>query len=118
MNVSRHLKGLAYEWVDRVVPVKPVVRSELEQQQIDHEARRMQLYYCPQCPDSITVKRRCQKLGLRVVEKDVERVNAYRNELVNGGGAPRVPCLRIDDGDQSSWLYSLDSILGYLEKRF
>ncbi|OUS35969.1 hypothetical protein A9R00_11790, partial [Oleispira antarctica] len=69
---------------------------------------------------SIKIKRRCEQLGLRVVEKDVKRVNAYRNELIHGGGQVRVPCLRIEgrNGQETCWLYEGSNILKYLNRRF
>ncbi|MDK2777889.1 MAG: glutathione S-transferase N-terminal domain-containing protein [Pseudomonadota bacterium] len=118
MNLTKQLKGKALNIVDRLVPVRPVARTSDEQNQLDRESRRMHLYFCRTCASSITVKRQCEKLGLRVVEKDVMRVNAYRNELVHGGGAPKVPCLRVDNGQSEEWLYSSDAILDYLKNRF
>jgi glutathione S-transferase len=54
------------------------------------------------------------------VQKDVQRVNAYRNELIHGGGEVRVPCLRIEGrkGKAARWLYDGRSILEYIERRF
>ncbi|WP_051219402.1 glutaredoxin family protein [Oceanobacter kriegii] len=118
MNLARQLKGMAFDWADRVVPVKPVVRAPHVQSTLDRESRRMHLYFSRHCPASIQVRRHCQKLGLRVVEKDVERVDAYRNELICGGGAPRVPCLRIDGQADSEWLYSPQAIVDFLNQRF
>jgi len=116
--LTRHLKAQALNMVDRLVPVKPVSRPREQQNQLDRESRRMHLYFCRTCPSSISVRRQCEKLGLRVVEKDVMRVNAYRNELINGGGAPKVPCLRVDSDQGEQWLYSSAAILEYLRKRF
>ncbi|WP_221796983.1 glutaredoxin family protein [Oceanobacter mangrovi] len=118
MNVTRQLKGMALDWVDRVVPVRPVARAADQQSTLDRESRRMHLYFSRQCASSIQVRRHCERLGLRVVEKDVLRVDAYRNELVIGGGAPRVPCLRVDGDTGSQWLYSPQAILDYLDQRF
>ncbi|ASP40518.1 hypothetical protein CHH28_18400 [Bacterioplanes sanyensis] len=118
MNLTRQIKGMALNLMDRVVPVRPVSRDQREQSRLNRESRRMQLYFCRSCPSSISVKRHCAKLGLRVVEKDVDRVNSFRNELVRGGGQPRVPCLRIADGQKEHWLYSPDKILKYLDSHF
>lgn len=115
MSLSHRLKGLFFFWFDRTVPVKVMERTRTEQGRLDRHSRRMHLYYSCQCPSSITVKRQCEHLGLRVVEKDVLRVNAYRNELLKGG-APRVPCLRVDDGDSRRWLYGQRSIDSYLKR--
>lgn len=105
---------------DRWIRVKPVTRSSDEQCSLDRESRRIQLYFCKTCPVSIRIKRHCEHLGLRVVEKDVQRVNAYRNELINGGGEIRVPCLRVESrkGDAPRWMYESEQILEYLNRRF
>lgn len=118
MNLTRQLKGKAFNLVDRLVPVRPVGRTADEQSQLDRESRRMHLYFSRSCPASISVRRQCQRLGLRVVEKDVVRVNAYRSELLNGGGAPKVPCLRVEDEQGGKWLYSPETILEYLKNRY
>ncbi len=118
MNVSQHLKGLAFNWADRIIPVKSVERDAQEQYSVDRESRHIQLYYSRHCPSAVSVRRHCIKLGLRVVEKDVDKVNAFRNELVNGGGASVVPCLRIEKGSHADWLYGEDAIQSYLNHRF
>lgn len=118
MNLIRHIKAMAANAYDRAVPVKPLNRSADEQSRLDRASRQMHLYFCRSCPTSIAVKRHCEKLGLKVVEKDVLRVNAYRNELLRGGGVSRVPCLHIQDKEQGSWLYSRENIVAYLNQHF
>ena len=120
MSVMHRMQGFCFMFADHWFKVKPVARSCEEQASLDRESRRIQLYFCKTCPTSIKIKRRCEQLGLRVVEKDVQRVNAYRNELIYGGGQVRVPCLRIEGRHQSDtrWLYSGSAILEYLERRF
>lgn len=118
MKISRHLQGFAFNLADRLIPVKPLSREPLEQSALDRESRRMHLYLSRHCPSSINIKRHCQRLGLRVVEKDVERVDSFRNELLNGGGTPKVPCLRVDGDESSDWFYSQEVILDYLQRRF
>ncbi len=107
-------------FADNWFKVKPLERSSEEQAILDRESRRLQLYFCKTCPTSIKIKRRCERLGLKVVEKDVQRVNAYCNELIHGGGEVRVPCLRVEArrGNESRWLYNGNTILDYLERRF
>ncbi|WP_370293971.1 glutaredoxin family protein [Thalassolituus sp.] len=118
MSLTRHLKGKTLSFVDRIMPVKPLERTPEEQLLLDRESRRMHLYFCPECPSSISIKRYCERFGLHVVQKDVQRVNAYRNELVNGGGESRVPCLRVDGTEGESWVYSPDEILEFINNRF
>lgn len=117
MNLTRHLKGKTLSLVDRLVPVKPFERTQEVQVLLDRESRRMHLYFSPSCPSSITVKRYCEKVGLNVVEKNVERVDAFRNELVNGGGESRVPCLCVHKESGDVWVYSPDGIVQYLRHR-
>lgn len=117
MNLTRQLKGKTLNLADRLVPAKPVERSREEQTLLNRESRRMHLYYSRNCPASILVKRYFEKTGLHPVSKEVERVDAYRNELVNGGGESRVPCLRVRHGEQDSWIYSPEAILNYLEDK-
>lgn len=118
MVFSRRLKGITLELVDRCWPVRPQMRTQDERAQLDRESRRMHLYYTRGCPASISVKRHCEKLGLRVVIKDVQHLSSYRNELIFGGGQPKVPCLRVDDDQGSQWLYSPETIRAYLDSRF
>ncbi|MBM94998.1 MAG: glutaredoxin [Oceanospirillaceae bacterium] len=118
MSVSQQLKGLAFDWADRIIPVKPVERSAREQNSIDRESRRMQLYFSRHCPSAVAVRRHCQKLGLRIVEKDVDRVDCFRNELINGGGASLVPCMRVEAKENTQWLYGEEAIVSYVDSRF
>jgi glutaredoxin len=120
MSVKYRMQGFCFMFADQWFRVRPLSRSNDEQSSLDRESRRIQLYFSKSCPASIKIKRRCQKLGLRVVEKDVERVNAYRNELIHGGGEVRVPCLRIEgrNSQDTRWLYSSLKIMQYLERRF
>lgn len=118
MSLTRHLTGKALGIVDRLVPVRPQVLTPAQRDQMERESRRMHLYYVRTCPSSISVRRHCQRMGLRVVEKDVQKVNTYRHELVNGGGEHRVPCLRIDEEQGSRWVYSPEAIKDFLNNRF
>ena len=120
MSVKYRMQGFFFMFADHWFKVKPLIRSNKEQSSLDRESRSIQLYFSKTCPASIKIKRRCQKLGLRVVEKDVERVNAYRNELIHGGGEVRVPCLRIEgrSNQDTRWMYNTTKIMQYLERRF
>ena len=117
MNLTRHIKGKTLGLVDRFLPVKPIERPAEEQTLLNRESRRMHLYYSRQCPSSISVKRYVERDGLHPVTKEVERADAYRNELVKGGGESRVPCLRICTRSGDRWIYSPEAIINYLEKR-
>ena len=117
MDLMRLVKAQMLNVVDRTVPVKPIQRSHEEQVLLNRESRRMHLYISHNCPASIEIKRHCQRIGLNVVEKDVGRVNCYRNELIKGGGHSMVPCLMVDENAGRNWVYSPESIYSYLDNR-
>ncbi len=117
MDLMRMVKAQVLNVVDRTLPVKPVQRSDEEQVLLNRESRRMHLYISHHCPASIEIKRHCQRIGLNVVEKDVGRVNCYRNELVNGGGHSMVPCLMVEDNSGRHWVYSPGKIYSFLDRR-
>lgn len=116
--VTDQLKGLFWGLYDKYFDVPAVARTNEEQSSLDRESRRIQLYFYRNCCDSVKIKRHCKYLGLRVVEKDVERVNSYRNELLKGGGAIKVPCLRVEGRKGTKWYYHQEDIQKYLDKRF
>ena len=117
MDLMRLVKAQMLNVVDRTVPVKPIQRSHEEQVLLNRESRRMHLYISHNCPAFIELRRHCQRIGLNVVEKDVGRVNCYRNELIKGGGHSMVPCLMVDENAGRNWVYSPESIYSYLENR-
>jgi len=117
MNLKRHIKGKTLNLVDRLIPAKPIERPADEQVLLDRESRRMHFYYSRQCPSSISLKRYVERAGLHPVTKEVERADAYRNELVKGGGESRVPCLRICTHSGDRWIYTPEAIIEYLEQR-
>ena len=41
----------------------------------------------------------------------------HHRDLVAGGGKGQVPCLRIEDGDHSTWMYESDDIVNYLKQQ-
>lgn len=118
MAVSDQMKGMCWRVYDKYISVDQVDRNAKEQSSLDRESRRIQLYFYRNCCESVKVRRHCKHLGLRVVEKDIERVNLYRNELLKGGGAMKVPCLRVEGRKGTKWYYRQDEIEQYLDKRF
>lgn len=118
MSFVRYFKGKTLSWAYQLLPVRPVVCSVERRNAMERDSRRMQLFFSHDCPASLATQRYCQRLGLRVVEKNVARVLSYRNELLNEGGQSRVPCLRVEEEGEVKWLYSCDSIRRFLDQRF
>ena len=118
MKFSHYLNGYTLKLIDRLVPVKPMVHNQERQSQLDSESRRMHLYFSQNSAASIRVKRFCDRVGLHVVEKDVERVNSYCNELLKEGGQPNIPCLRLELNGRTHWLYGPNEIVQFLNNRY
>ncbi|MDN3516328.1 glutathione S-transferase N-terminal domain-containing protein [Aquisalimonas lutea] len=96
-----------------------VTRSPEEQEQVDRETDKLALYYYETCPFCIRVLRTIERLRLKIELRNIRKVPAYREQLLQGGGDSTVPCLLIHNDDGSmEWLYESDAIMSYLEKRF
>ena len=106
-------------FVDKVTTPRGIKRPEDEQQKIDDEVKSLVLYQFKTCPFCIKVKRNNKRLSLKIETRDAQHNQTYREELLQGGGQVKVPCLRIvDDKGNDSWMYESDEIMKYLQDRF
>jgi hypothetical protein len=65
------------------------------------------------------VDQQCQSLSLPIEKRDAQHHAANRNELLQGSGATKVPCLKITEADgQTRWLQDSTEIMAYLRERF
>lgn len=97
---------------------EPLQRPAGDQAAIDRACGQLALYHYPGCPYCYRVKRALTRLNLKVEPRDVNREPHRRNELLSLGGQMQVPCLRITEGEQVSWLYESGDIVAYLNRRF
>ncbi|WP_290653380.1 glutathione S-transferase N-terminal domain-containing protein [Aquisalimonas sp.] len=96
-----------------------VTRSAEEQKRVDRETDQLALYYHETCPLCLRVLRTSERLRLKIEKRNIRQVPAYRDQLLQGGGHCKVPCLLIQKDDGSlEWLYDSDAIMDYLEDRF
>ena len=49
---------------------------------------------------------------------DAKNDAEHRQALEQQGGRIKVPCLRIEENGQSTWLYESKAIIAYLDQRF
>lgn len=107
---------MLWEFVTRP---KGVVRPAARQQQIDQECRALVLYQFRTCPFCIKVRQEMRRLSLDIERRDAQRDERNRDELLRGGGAVKVPCLKITEpSGKSQWLYESGQIIDYLQGRF
>jgi glutathione S-transferase len=84
-----------------------------------NKADDLALYHHEECPFCKKVRDVMNRLGLEMDLRDIRKDDNNRQELVNGGGQQKVPCLRIAKPDGSSeWMYESDDISQYLLERF
>ena len=53
-----------------------------------------------------------------VALRDAKNNEQDRQTLLEQGGKIKVPCLRIEENGQSTWLYESKAIIAYLDERF
>lgn len=95
-----------------------VERSPVEQQRVDRLANSLTLYTVNNYPQCRKLSKHLQELNVSVTVKDLKRCHIYEKELFAGGGKAQVPCLRVEKGSQSQWIYEFEEIVRYLDKKF
>lgn len=107
---------LAWESLTRP---KGIARPPAQQAQVDRACGDLTLYQFKTCPFCIKVRQEIHRLSLDIKRLDAQRDEKNRDELLAGGGAVKVPCLRISsDSGPDQWLYESSAIIQYLQQRF
>jgi len=104
---------------ERLTAPEGIVRAPQAQQDVDRQCRDLALYQFRTCPFCIKVRQEMRRLSLDIELRDAQHDAVHREALLQGGGKPVVPCLRIrDDQGNSRWLYESGEIIAYLRGRF
>jgi glutaredoxin len=107
---------LAADWLTTPRGIK---RTPDEQQRIDEETGNLVMYQFLTCPFCIKTRRAIKRLSLNIETRDALRDPDSRQQLLEGGGEIKVPCLRITGKDNTvEWLYESKQIIKYLEESF
>lgn len=107
---------LLWEWLTRPSGAR---RAPAEQQEIDRQCRDIVLYQYRTCPFCVKVRQEMRRLSLKIEQLDAQHDTTNRNDLEQGGGQTKVPCLRItDEAGNTRWMYESAEIIGYLRGRF
>lgn len=105
-------------FVDWVTTPKGVVRPAQQQQAIDTQTKNLTLYHFKACPFCIKTRRAVKRLSLNIEIRDAQKNPQARQELLQGGGEVKVPCLRIDNGGgKITWMYESSDIIDYLREK-
>ena len=98
---------------------KGITRTPTLQAEVDQQCGSLALYQFKTCPFCIKVRQEMARLGLSIERRDAQHNEQNRQDLIQGAGQPKVPCLKITDSTgHSQWLVESDAIIGYLRGRF
>lgn len=119
MAVVRAILGALILFFNWVFTPKSIKRDASEQAKIDAQTAKLALYQYPACPFCVKVRRAIKRNGLNIETRNVKTSEQYKQELTQGGGQLKVPCLRIEeDNGDVHWMYESGDIISYLEQRF
>lgn len=105
--------------LERLRQPKGVVRAPAAQQAVDQQCQSLRLYQFSTCPFCIKVRQEMRGLSLPIERRDAQHNLSNREELVQGGGAYKVPCLKVTEpSGQARWIYESGAIISYLRERF
>ena len=104
---------------ERLTQPAGVQRAATAQDAVDQQCQSLSLYQFSTCPFCIKVRQEMRRLSLPIEKRDAQHHAANRNELLQGSGATKVPCLKITEADgQTRWLQDSTEIMAYLRERF
>ncbi|EEB77506.1 MAG: glutathione S-transferase N-terminal domain-containing protein [Halioglobus sp.] len=119
MQIIRLILGKLILLGNWIFTPQSLKRDPALQAAVDQQAASLALYQYEACPFCVKVRRSMKRQGLTIVTRDVKRSENAKDELLAGGGNLKVPCLRIDQGEQDyEWMYESEDIIQYLEARF
>ena len=104
-----------FDWISRPAKIK---RTPEAQAAVEQSASGLALYQFHACPFCVKTRRNLHKLNVPVTLRDAKNDAQARSDLEQQGGKIKVPCLRIEENGQSTWLYESKAIIAYINERF
>jgi glutaredoxin len=116
MHIIHSVLGSLILFFDWLFTPKGIKRDAEVQEKVDGLTSRLSLYQYKACPFCVKVRRAMKRNSLNIQTYDAKRSETSRNELIEGGGKLKVPCLRVEgkEGDVC-WIYESSAIIAYLE---
>ena len=104
---------------ERLTRPSGVQRAPEAQAAVDLQCQSLALYQFSTCPFCIKVRQEMRRLSLPIEKRDAQHNTANREQLLQGSGATKVPCLQITETNgQTRWLQDSTAIVAYLRERF
>jgi len=118
LKIIRQLLGRVIVFLNFACPPRRKKRTETEQERVNQETQKLALYQFYLCPFCVRVRRMISRLNLKIEYRDIKSNEKHHSDLIAGGGKRKVPCLRIEEDSQVTWLYESLAINKYLTERF
>ena len=85
------------------------------------QLEQLSLYHYQSCPFCGITREAIKYIELpgqlAIQQHDIIKQPKFRKELIEGGGKPQVPCLKIEElNGTTRWLYESSDIIKYLKK--
>ncbi|MTI15377.1 glutathione S-transferase N-terminal domain-containing protein [Sansalvadorimonas verongulae] len=117
LKAIRNLLGYTIATADLMTRFGRLKRSAENQAATNATTQSMVLYQFYACPFCIKTRRAIYKLNLNIETREAS-YGTYREELESQGGKVQVPCLRIEENGEVTWMYESSAIIQYLQERF
>lgn len=118
IKILREGLGSIIAFVSWITRPRKMKRSPEQQAAVEQELNQFALYQFFACPFCIKTRRALHRLNLPMELRNAQQGSHFRDELAEGGGRVKVPCLRIDENGTTTWMYESNDIIQYLEQRF
>ena len=118
MRIVRAILGALILFFDWVFTPRGIKRDAGVQEKVNQQTSDLALYHYKACPFCVKVRRSMKRNSLDIQTHDAKRSDKSRDELMQGGGKLKVPCLRIEEKGEVRWMYESKEIINYLESRF
>lgn len=113
----RRIIGPIMLLIDKLTSPKGIERPAAKQEQLDQLTRNMALYQFKTCPFCMKVRREIKRQSLNIELRDAQYDQQHRQQLLNGGGKIKVPCLQVVNKEGNhTWLYESKDVIHYLRQ--
>ena len=104
---------------ERLTHPRGLQRDAAAQADVELQCQSLALYQFSTCPFCIKVRQEMRRLSLPIEKRDAQHHVANRDELHQGSGATKVPCLKITEANgETRWLQDSNAIVAHLRERF
>ena len=117
LKVTRNALGLVIVFINWLTRPKKTIRSESHQKSVQEAMKGISLYQFYACPFCVKTRRAIHQLNIDIELRDINKNPTHREQLESATGKIKVPCLRIEQGDEVRWMHESDDIIQFLTMR-